>query len=136
MSDNNKDDYDVGYCKPPKSGQFKKGQSGNPKGRPPKAKGFKASLRAELSETVTVRENGKVFRISKAEAIVKRIVHAGLNGNPKAQMELLKLDDELFGEINANGTEKSPMEDPKALDFEILRDFFVNQEVGDGDDSS
>ena len=29
-------DYDVGYGKPPKSGQFKPGQSGNPKGRPPR----------------------------------------------------------------------------------------------------
>lgn len=27
-------DYDVGYGKPPKSGQFKPGKSGNPKGRP------------------------------------------------------------------------------------------------------
>ncbi|MGA2795658.1 MAG: DUF5681 domain-containing protein [Roseiarcus sp.] len=28
--------YDVGYCKPPKSGQFKPGQSGNPHGKPKK----------------------------------------------------------------------------------------------------
>jgi len=26
--------YDVGYGKPPKGGQFQKGQSGNPRGRP------------------------------------------------------------------------------------------------------
>ena len=31
---NDNDDYEVGYGRPPKSGQFKKGQSGNPKGRP------------------------------------------------------------------------------------------------------
>ena len=29
----NKKDYEVGYGKPPESGKFKKGQSGNPKGR-------------------------------------------------------------------------------------------------------
>ncbi len=27
------DAYSVGYCKPPKTSQFKKGQSGNPRGR-------------------------------------------------------------------------------------------------------
>ena len=27
-------DYEVGYGKPPKHTRFKKGQSGNPKGRP------------------------------------------------------------------------------------------------------
>lgn len=39
-------DNDVGYCKPPKSGQFKKGTSGNPKGRP------KRSISSKPSETV------------------------------------------------------------------------------------
>ena len=28
------EEYEVGYGRPPKSGQFKNGQSGNPKGRP------------------------------------------------------------------------------------------------------
>ena len=36
------DDYDVGYKKPPKTKQFKKGKSGNPGGRP---KGSKNKIR-------------------------------------------------------------------------------------------
>jgi hypothetical protein len=31
------DDYEIGYKKPPRHTRFKKGQSGNPKGRPKKA---------------------------------------------------------------------------------------------------
>ena len=31
-------DYEVGYGKPPKEHRFKKGQSGNPRGRPKDAK--------------------------------------------------------------------------------------------------
>ena len=34
------DDYEVGYGKPPKDKQFKKGQSGNPKGRTKGTKNF------------------------------------------------------------------------------------------------
>jgi hypothetical protein len=45
MADND-DDYEVGYKRPPKNSQFKKGQSGNPKGRP---KGRK-NLRTDLEE--------------------------------------------------------------------------------------
>ena len=39
-------DYDVGYRKPPRHTRFTKGQSGNPRGRPPGAK--------NLNETVIV----------------------------------------------------------------------------------
>jgi Family of unknown function (DUF5681) len=37
MNENNEtQDYEVGYGKPPKTSQFKKGESGNPSGRPKK----------------------------------------------------------------------------------------------------
>jgi hypothetical protein len=35
MSTGTKGDYEVGYGKPPRGAGFKKGQSGNPRGRPP-----------------------------------------------------------------------------------------------------
>ena len=39
MSDDATDrDYDVGYGKPPKATRFRKGQTGNPKGRPKTSK--------------------------------------------------------------------------------------------------
>lgn len=49
-------DYDVGYGKPPKRTQFKKGKSGNPKGRPKGAKGVKASLKRELESKITIQK--------------------------------------------------------------------------------
>ena|SRR5437868_14511965 len=36
--DDSTDDYEVGYGKPPKNSQFQKGVSGNPTGRPKKAR--------------------------------------------------------------------------------------------------
>lgn len=57
MSDEKKD-YEVGYGKPPKRTRFKKGQSGNPKGRPKGAKGFTASLKREMESKVTALSEG------------------------------------------------------------------------------
>ena len=52
-------DYEVGYGRPPKDKQFKKGQSGNPKGRPKGSRNFRTDLQEELQMQVQVTENGK-----------------------------------------------------------------------------
>ena len=59
-------DYKVGYGKPPKSGQFKRGKSGNPKGRPKGSQKLATDLAAELNEQITVREDGKARRVSNS----------------------------------------------------------------------
>ena len=43
-------DYEVGYGKPPRHTRFTKGQSGNPRGRPPGAKNLKTLLSEALNE--------------------------------------------------------------------------------------
>src|SRR5215469_15592455 len=52
-------DYEVGYGKPPRHTRFKKGQSGNPRGRPCGSKNLKTLLSEALSEPVIITENGR-----------------------------------------------------------------------------
>jgi hypothetical protein len=44
MREKRSNSYEVGYGKPPKDTQFKKGSSGNPKGRPRKTLDFHLEL--------------------------------------------------------------------------------------------
>ena len=103
-------DYKVGYGKPPKSGQFKRGKSGNPKGRPKGSLNLATDLAAELNEQITVREDGKARRVSKQRALIKSLMAKALQGDVRANAAVLALyarvitdlpeDDESFVEEN------------------------------------
>ena len=85
------DDEQIGYGKPPKSGQFKPGQSGNPKGRPKGRKGVNTIIDDVFRKKVSLREGGKVKKISQVEALFRRVMNEALKGAPKATDQALKL---------------------------------------------
>jgi hypothetical protein len=74
-------DYEVGYRKPPKSGQFRKGMSGNPSGRPKKPSNFAEKVLRELDSKLPITSNGRPKFITKDEAIVKQAVHKAAGGH-------------------------------------------------------
>lgn len=78
-----------GYKSPPRHSRFKKGQSGNPKGRPPGAKNFKTDLAEELQEVIAVREGNRAIKISKQRAIIKALVAKTLRDDGRAAAILL-----------------------------------------------
>jgi len=85
MSENNtSDSYEVGYGKPPRSTQFKKGVSGNPKGRPKKALDFDNELLRQSRASITLNDNGLRKRISKHEAVIMQLLNKAMGGNISA----------------------------------------------------
>ncbi|AGI66494.1 hypothetical protein OAN307_c07690 [Octadecabacter antarcticus 307] len=105
MSEDQDDDYEVGYGKPPKNGMFKKGQSGNPKGRQKRVKNFKTELKDVLGSKVTVTVNGKPKLVSTVEAALMRLKDKALKGDARALSILLS-----YAEQNSNSSENSSRE--------------------------
>lgn len=90
-------DYDVGYGRQPKHSQFKKGQSGNPKGRKKGARGLKTDLRAELNERIEITENGKTVKLTKQQLMVKQLAAKAIKGDVRAITKLADLTIALLG---------------------------------------
>jgi hypothetical protein len=80
---------EVGYGKPPRSTQFQKGKSGNPKGRPKGSRSLATVLAQMGRQRVKVNVNGRVRHISKLEAVIMQLSNKAANGDVKAIRELL-----------------------------------------------
>lgn len=76
--------YVVTRGKPPREYQFKKGQSGNPRGRPKGSKQIGALLEEELDRKLEVTVHGRRTKLSKRQVMVKQLVERALKGDHKA----------------------------------------------------
>lgn len=83
--------YEVGYKKPPKSGQFKAGRSGNPKGRPKGRKSMNTIIEEVFRKKITLRDGENIRKVSQIEALVRRVINDGLKGNARATDQALKM---------------------------------------------
>lgn len=75
------DDTEVGYGKPPRQSRFRKGQSGNPQGRPKGKLNLATVLERALQETVIINENGNRRKVTKREAACKQLVNKAASGD-------------------------------------------------------
>ena len=120
-------DYKIGYRKPPKSTQFKPGQSGNPRGRSKGTKNLTTDLREEVNEKVNVREGDKINRISKQRATIKALQAKALKGDVRAIEKIINL--------NMNLIEREEQKDSRRFDsvedHAIVQNFLNRNKGGD-----
>ena len=76
--------YDVGFGRPPKLARFKKGQSGNSKGRPRGSLNLATVLQRTLREKVVIKENGRRTVVTKLEAAILQLVKHATSGDGQA----------------------------------------------------
>lgn len=118
----NEPEYEVGYKKPPKSTQFKKGQSGNPRGRPkkkPERLDVSASFAKALQQVVPVNADGKVRHITMLEALFQQVVRKAVSGNAAAQRIVMPAVIKLAGLSPANDDGASDDSNPADLQKEL-----------------
>jgi hypothetical protein len=82
-------EYQVGRGKPPLHSRFKKGHSGNPRGRRPKT--LPALLVRALNEPVMVTVNGESRKITKREAVIAQLVDKSTGADLRATQMLIDL---------------------------------------------
>lgn len=88
-------DYAVGYGRPPLSSRFKKGMSGNVRGRPKGQKNLKTLIKQAMTAQVSVREGSRSTKVSKLVAVVLRQLQTALKGDDRSAMAVIKMATQL-----------------------------------------
>jgi Family of unknown function (DUF5681) len=125
MSDQSPEDaYKIGYCRPPRSTQFKAGTSGNPRGRPKGIKSVAKLLEEALSRRVTIQENGRERKMRAQDVIIRGLVNDAARRDSRALKLLFALIDR-YGITNEREIELATLND----DDQSLIDSYLSRHI-------
>jgi Family of unknown function (DUF5681) len=119
--------YAVGYLRPPVHTQFKKGTSGNPRGRPRGRKSLKTLIRNGLMRSMVDPKTKR--RITVAEALWNKQVELGLAGSGTSTFTIFKVAEQFGAFDEAEGGEAQAL---SAAEQEVLDRFLKKANRGDG----
>ena len=75
------DGYEVGFKKPPVTGRFQPGKSGNPKGRPKHSPDPEEIVAKLMKTMVTITEGGNPKKILSIDALLRKQFHQAFKGD-------------------------------------------------------
>jgi len=104
-----------GYGHPPKHAQFKKGRSGNPRGRPKGSKNFKTLVADLLAQKIPVTERGRRRSLPAVEVLLKQTLASALKGDAKSTQLILQLMTKHGDDVAAEVTTPNVVEDSAVL---------------------
>ena len=128
MLPDNEHGFEAGYGKPPRHTRFKKGQSGNPRGRPKGSKNLTTLLTEALNEPVIVAENGGRRKITMRQAIIKQLVNRSATADWRAIKILLDLVRDIEGRTEPASSETAAFSEADEKVIEQLRARFSKAE--------
>jgi hypothetical protein len=114
----NDDEKKGGRGNPPKHRQFRKGASGNPKGRPKGSKNLSTVIMEAARDEVSATINGKTRKISKLQATAMQLATKASVGDQAAINRFLDWVDEIEMRAAAARPAQFPLEE---RDVEVLR---------------
>jgi uncharacterized protein DUF5681 len=110
-------DKPVGYGAPPEATRFKKGVSGNPKGRPKGSLNVATVFTKTLRERVLINEHGQRKTVTKLEAALKQLVNKAASGDLRALAQLVALAQDAEAKQSMPGAQEPVLGD---LDHEVI----------------
>ena len=114
-------DYVVGYRRPPTHTRFKKGQCGNPRGRPKRQRNARTVVEETLNQPIKIREGDRTRSLSKRDAMYLRITNDAVSGNDKAQSKVIALMQSL--RLHEEPQEETNRQPVTADDAAVIADF-------------
>ena len=123
--------YEVGYGKPPQHSRFRKGQCGNPRGRPKGSKNLATIVGEALDQKVVVNEGGRRRKITKREAVITQLVNRSAQADLKATQMLLGLMHEIERRSETASAETRTFSDKDRQVLAVLRSRLAGDTSGD-----
>lgn len=119
--------YKVGNKKPPLHSRFKRGQSGNPTGRPKGRRTLSKALLDEFHKPISATVNGRPIKATSAKLFVASMVKDGITKGPQSKKLLLSavreseaLEDEMEVARKKDAAEKPVEEFSWTAEQELL----------------
>ena len=121
----------VGRGHPPKHTQFRKGASGNPKGRPKGSKNLSTYLMEAARDQVSATIGGNTRKISKLQATTMQLATKAASGDQAAINKFLDWMDEMESRAATARPSQFPLSE---ADMEVIREIYerMNQCVPEG----